>query len=409
MAKSKIISAVVLTVMGFFLIYQLYSVFYNPISTEIVEQFSTTEGIDINGVIIRDEQIISGDTSAALHFEVADGSRVAKNGVIAYVYSDASQSLAAARAAQIEKEIESIEEIQKYNDLNAVDTELINNKFFSYFADFSAKAVSGNFAFLSEDKNEMLSLINRKQIATGKTIDFSSKLSALKAELAAYRAKTGTPKSSINSPESGYFVASADGYENLLNTDNLSAITPEFLNGLSPAAVDTDKTVGKLVSNYTWYIAANVSVNDSLTFKVGERLNVKTNIKGSESISVAVHSVNVSPGSEGAVVIFSCNEMNAALSTVRTVPMRVVRKNYSGLKVSSKALRVVNESENGEDKAVTGVYVLTGMTAHFMPVKIIYSSDSYVLCEYLKDEGNLKLYDEIIVKGKNIYDGKIID
>ena len=49
------------------------------------------------------------------------------------------------------------------------------------------------------------------------------------------------------------------------------------------------------------------------------------------------------------------------------------------------------------------------MTAKFIPVSIIYSGGDYSLCEIKADDGNLRLYDEIIVKGKNIYDGKIID
>ena len=89
--------------------------------------------------------------------------------------------------------------------------------------------------------------------------------------------------------------------------------------------------------------------------------------------------------------------------------MTVVMKNYSGFRVSSKALRVVKTNTPEGEKAVTGVYVVNGVTAKFVPVNIIYSYDGYALCEKVSADGNLRLYDEVIVKGKNIYDGKIIE
>ncbi len=416
MGKSKLLTGVVLLLLGFFVFYQLYSAFYNPISIEIVNQFSSTDGIDITGIIIREEQLISGNSSAALHFEVENGQRVSKNGVIADIYDDVSQSVAATRAADIEKEIKSIEEIEKYNDLNAVDINLINSKFYSYFDEFSAQTATGKFTDIEHQKNEMLGLINRKQLATGIQIDFSAQIAALKNQLAVEKTKAATPRGSIRAAQSGYFVSSADGYEGVLNPNMIGDITPEFLESLTPTAVDTANVIGKLVSNYTWYIAAGVSVSDSMQFKVGDNLKIKSEIKSGEYISVQVHSINISPNSSGAVIVFSCREMSGELSSVRSAPMRVVRNEYSGLKVSSKALRVINETQTDQNgvtttKSVTGVYVLSGMTAHFVPVNIIYSPQNggYVLCDYNTEDGNLKLYDEIIVKGKNIYDGKIID
>lgn len=81
--------------------------------------------------------------------------------------------------------------------------------------------------------------------------------------------------------------------------------------------------------------------------------------------------------------------------------MTVVKKEYSGLKIPKSALRVVNSKR--------GVYVLTGMQVKFVEVNVIYSDDDYMICEkQTEDEKVLRLYDEVIVKGKNLYDGKIV-
>ena len=92
--------------------------------------------------------------------------------------------------------------------------------------------------------------------------------------------------------------------------------------------------------------------------------------------------------------------MNSELASLRSGPMTVVSKEYSGLKVSKKALRVVDSQK--------GVYIVKGMQAKFVPVEILYSNDSIMICEKSDEDGSLRLYDQVIVKGRNLYDGKII-
>ena len=93
--------------------------------------------------------------------------------------------------------------------------------------------------------------------------------------------------------------------------------------------------------------------------------------------------------------------MNSELASMRSGPMTVVKAQYSGLRIPRKALRVVD--------SVRGVYVLTGMQVSFVPVELIYSNDSYIICKKNNDnDKSLKLYDKVIVKGKKLYDGKIV-
>ena len=81
--------------------------------------------------------------------------------------------------------------------------------------------------------------------------------------------------------------------------------------------------------------------------------------------------------------------------------MTVVKKEYSGLKVPRSALRVVDSKR--------GVYVLTGMQVKFVEVNVLFTYGDYMICEkQTSDSTVLRLYDEVIVKGKNLYDGKII-
>lgn len=414
MKKSKLILGVTGAVLLVFLIYQLYAVFYNPVTTEIVTAADAVDGIKITGIIIRNEEIIKSDTSAAMHFEINDNERVAAGGVIANLYGSSTQSVAAAELKNIEKEINNIEQIHKYNDLNAVDIGTLNAKIYDEFNIIASITATDKFSSLQSNKEEMLALMNRRKLATGQEVDFSAQLSALKTKRDALLSRVGQPIGVLKTEKSGYFVSATDGYENILTPDKLDSITPEFLDDMKPENAGDDRTVGKLVSDYTMYIAASVSINDSLSFKVGDKLVINTSLKSNPELDVEVHDINVSHASDRAVIIFSCQEMSGELSSMRTDTMTVVQKKYSGLKVGSKALRVSTQTVTNADgtqseKTVTGVYIVNGVTAEFVPVNIIYTYDNYALCEIISEDGNLRLYDEVIVKGKNIYEGKIID
>ena len=144
-----------------------------------------------------------------------------------------------------------------------------------------------------------------------------------------------------------------------------------------------------------------MTINESLNYKEGDSLTIYTSVKSYPKLPVTVSKINISESSSSAVVIFACSEMNSELASMRSGPMTIVKQEYSGLKVPSSALRVVDSKR--------GVYVLTGMQVKFVEVNVLYKNDSYMICEkQTSDDTVLRLYDEVIVKGKNLYDGKIV-
>ena len=76
------------------------------------------------------------------------------------------------------------------------------------------------------------------------------------------------------------------------------------------------------------------------------------------------------------------------------------------------------EKKNGETvekrKKVQGVYVLYGSELVFKEISITYSTSQYVLCNPTPEEGVLfngktvQLYDQVVIKGDNLYDGKVV-
>lgn len=400
MKGSTVLKTFIIILISVFAIHQVVSSVYKPIKTESASFCTVADGLDITGLVIRNETLVKYSSGGVMHFITGDGSRAPKDGVIANIYDSEAASITLSRIDSVNKKITDLEEMLSYNDLEAADLDVINNKVKQSLNTLIVSGSAGNFEKISDCSENLLSALNRRQAALGETADFSQQLESLKSELSTLSSSLPAPKDTIKAEISGYFVSKTDGYENILKCDSLDSITPEYLKGIKPETVESD-VVGKLVSDYEWYIAANVPINDSLNYKEGDELTVYTSVKSFPKIPVTVKKINISSDSSSAVVIFSCNDMNSELASMRSAPMTVVKKEYSGLKIPKSALRVVDSKR--------GVYVLTGMQVKFVEVNIIYSADNYMLCEkQTDDEKSLRLYDDVIVKGKNLYDGKIV-
>lgn len=400
MKSEKVIKFFVVLLIAVFFVHQAAAAIYKPISTESASYYTAADGLNITGLIIRNETLVKSQSGGVMHFIASDGSRVAKDGVIANIYDNESASITLTNIDSVNTKIADIEEMLSYNDLEAADLDMINSRVQKSLDSMIVSVAGGNFNNYSECRESLLSSLNRRQIAMGETADFSSQLAALKSELASLSASLPAAKGTIKAEKSGYFVSKTDGYEQSLTADILDTLTPEKLDSVKAEQTPAD-VIGKIVSDYEWYIAAKVSINESLKYKEGDSLTIYTSVKSYPQMPVTVKKINISESSSSAVLLFECSDMNSELATMRTGPMTVVKKEYSGLKIPKSALRVVDSKR--------GVYVLTGMQIKFVEVNVLFSNDSYIICEkQTEDENVLRLYDEVVTRGKNLYDGKIV-
>lgn len=402
MRENTVLKVFICITAAVFLVHQLYSSLYKPITTQSAEFYEAVDGLQIDATIIRNEHYVSYAGGGVMHFVTADGERVAKGGTIAQIYDNAQVSITVSHIEQLTQQIADIEDMLAYNDVQAADLELINGRVASSLGNLVYSASNGSFSTVQAKAGELLSAINRQQLVTGEQTDFAPQLEALKSELANLNASLPNATGYVAAPLSGYFVSAVDGFENVLKFDDLSTVTPEFLKDVKPEAPPKN-VLGKIVSDYEWYIAANISINDSLKYKEGDTLKINTGLKTNSILTVTVKSVNISSDSDSATVIFACSDMSSELASMRSGKMTVISKTYSGLRLPKKSLRVVDGQ--------TGVYVISGINLTFIPVNVIYSNDKaeYIICEQQQStEEVLRLYDEVVVKGRNLYDGKIV-
>ena len=99
--------------------------------------------------------------------------------------------------------------------------------------------------------------------------------------------------------------------------------------------------------------------------------------------------------------------MDSDIARLRTEDVEIVINETDGIRVNKSAVRVIN--------GVQGVYVLTGNIVRFKKLDIIYTGEDYVISKMIKEDvydknkvPYLKIYDAVILEGKDLKDGKLI-
>lgn len=377
---------------------QIHSGLIDPVTTDTVYPYSAYTGYDTTGFVIRNETVINESVGGVLSFEVSDGGRVSKGGTVARVYSSSQEADNRIKAEELDKRIATLEKIQVYNDVNAADLSTVNHKIGEALGKVIAATQNGKVDS-TEYYDILLENMARRQIITGQATDFNGLLSSLKAERDAL-VSSGSASDKVVSPVSGYVIYTVDGYENAINTDSLDTLSADTLSGLRKETV-SDTAVCKIVGDYEWYIAATVSFAESLNLKQDGKVTLRTGLQSVPELTATVKYINKQAVGDKAVAVFSCDSMNNELAQIRNIDITVVVEEHSGLKVDNRAIRIVDGQK--------GVYVLLASQVKFIPVEVIWSGENYSIVKQEATEKRvLRIYDEIIVKGKSLYDGKII-
>jgi hypothetical protein len=383
-----------------FILYQTYSIVYKPITTATAVYHSTYDGIEINGYFVREETIIDYNVTGNERYVVEDGEKVSKGGTIAEVYASSDVAEVYERIDSLSEEIQILESINSVSDPSSVDLNTLSNRIKRSYFEFLSLKDLGKYNNLDSSVGELLMLLNKKQILTGEVTGFDTLLSTLKTELATLKSGVSTPLSKVSAPISGFFIRHSDGLENVLTFDMIDNVDETIFEKIS-AATPTN-AFGKIVSSQNFYIISKMNDDDYLNFSVGDKIDLRTAIVSSEKLKATVHSIKVSANSNSAIVVFACQTMNGQFATIRSAPMTIVTEEYEGIRVSNRAVHYSD--------GVSGVYIVQGSLVKFKPIEIVYRTENFTLCKKAEDGNNnsIVLYDEVIEKGKNLYDGKFI-
>lgn len=403
--------------------YLLLSSQFNMYPTENAVRTTVTDTIYSNGFIIRDENIIPKDTKGILSYSCANGDTVNANGEIAKVYSDEKAAVRNTMADSIEKDVKALEAIQKNSVTGALSLDIINNNIKNSVINYLHNTNKNDVNSCFTDSDNLLSAINQRQLFTGKVTNFNKKINELKAEAEQLRTSAGEAIDTIKTDKAGYFTEFCDGYENVYPFKDVSKMRLSNLREFKKGSVPSN-IAGKVVSNVNWYVACEVSSDEASRLNIWDSaVTVLFEEATTESIPAKIYRISQDSKSGKALVVLKCDYMDNGILEARQEPIEIGLGNYTGLRVSKRAVHddfvtKTTYEDNGkahkEKKKVQGVYVLYGSEVQFKQISILYADEDYVICDMEPDPSllfngeTIALYDKVIVKGDDLYDGKVI-
>lgn len=392
--------AVVVLLIFIYVFVQCFSVFNVSLKTQTALTSTVYETIDTKALVIRDEHAVSGSGSAVTVPSVADCEKVNLNGEIAKVFASEESAKAYSEYEKINEKAEYYADMESRSVGQVTDVESLDDDILLDVNSYIRACAGGDAEGAAAYANELNDKFTRRQILIGKEVDFASVISSLKQE--AEGISVSSPTAYITADSSGIFSGYTDGLEGAFDYSSVKELDADTLTEYmqsAEAAQETDN-LGKLITSFEWYFCAVVDAEQVSQLQDGDKIDV--GISGYDGIYTCriVSGASTQPGAEKTALILECDVMNSEVASLRLEDIEIRVNSYTGIKMPAEAVHV----NNGEK----GVYALVASVVEWRSADILYTGDNYVVLSYTPDKsGGIKLYDQIIIQGKELHDGKV--
>ncbi len=271
----KIVTLLVSLFLISYVIYQGYSVLYNPIRTVRAESGTFEDDIKTEGFVLHNESVITQSPNGIVDYLLDDGEAVAKGGQVAAIYKTAQDASNQHKIQQMSSQIQQYQQIGSQDEVSSIDVDVLDSEIEKNFLQLSEDVDGSSVDNIETDRSALLTLLDKKQLATGEIKNFNTQIAQLQQKEAALSKETGSQIGTISAPAAGYFVSEVDGLENIYNSQNALTITAENVKNLLSAATKRNQdAVGKVITGFQTYIVCNVSADDSYKLKVGSTVTL---------------------------------------------------------------------------------------------------------------------------------------
>lgn len=404
----NIICTVLVVAAFVYLFHDVLTMNKNSYDTETADEVTEQEKISLKAFLVRDEEYINQKTTGTVVPLIKDGMRVASGDAVARVCNSSEDAAAVSKLVETKESLARYQEISEQTELNALDMEKLNKAIDASYTELLKTANNGDFSDLTKNTEELENKLASKQILKDGTINLTDKFNKLNAEIQSLEAKN-INTSDVIAPLSGYYISNLDGYEGAMDYDKIDSLTVSDAEKLFERKPDdVSGQMGKIVGSYKWYLVTVMDGKYSLVLNEGDKMKINMPYYGFKNVEVVVEKISKTDGGKVAVA-FSCNMMNETYANMRIEDIELVFREFTGYKVNSSSIHREKDKKN-EDIDV--VYILRGDIMNARKIEIIYDAGDYVVVSEDTEAKNgfrpIKRYDEVIVKGRNLSDGKSI-
>ncbi|HAN44686.1 MAG TPA: hypothetical protein DCP97_04775, partial [Ruminococcaceae bacterium] len=347
-----------------------------------------------------DESVIEGNFSGVYSYIYPDGTKMSKSAPLIEVYQNEQDLKNVKIIKNLENEIAMLKQAQSANDSTYINSDSLYNGIFQNLGKIIQASNSGKTIDILETKTNITLLLNKKQAFTLKTLDFSDRINSLTNQVNSLKKSISSNPQIITAAKSGYYSRASDGLEGVLNSSVLNKLTiAQYTDYINNRANINTQGLGKIVENHNWYFAAAITKDNAEKLKSVP--NISINFPQYHLNNIPVKSVEYlfDDNSENGIAILKLDYISSDLISMRNSNIEINLKSYSGLKVRKSAVRFINEKP--------GVYVVSGYNIVFKEIDIVYDNSGFILSRPDNTKENrLEMFDEIIVEGTELYDGK---
>lgn len=399
--KTKLI--IVLAVVLLALLFAIFGL-AGKVETETVLTGTMENSSSHPALLIKSEYVITPEMDGNIRTLVKEGELVSSGKNIATVYKKDVDEDIQKKLAQVSDKINEIIESENAGGMFTGDRYKIEALISDKVRELTYCISTGDAEEAAKIKSQINTIYEKKLNIDGDT-DVASTLNSLLSEQREYENRLSGSKEELYSPRSGYFSVNMDSFEEVLTLKGAKDLSVKEFDSIAKKIEAKESDVSampskcKIIDNFEWKIAIKVDKKRAADFSVEEEVFV--NFEGTEKEnSATVESISEEQSGD-CIIILSTTAYNPDVINVRYINVSLIKNRYTGLKVSNKAIH----EENGEK----GVYVLVDTIVRFKKVKVLYSDATHsIVSENNGGDNPLLLYDEVILSGKNLYDGKSI-
>ena len=389
-----------IVVFGIYLAVQFFIIFHRGYKTETAIAYTMADSVSLQGVVSFDTVRVDG--SGDLGYLVSDGERVTNGTVLAECYTDDSQGLLRERLDRLGR---TIDLLSKSQNSSGSDLSLLTSQTRQALYNLLDKLDTAQYSGITDAEDAFLLAQNRLQVNTGQTEGFTQTIQALQTEYDGIKAQLDTLQT-ITATTNGYFSSVSASPAITTDAAQLDAATPAELNDMLQngfAAADTANCAGQIATGFSWkfYTVCDLATADRLDGVSSVKISVPG--KQNTPLAATVQELTRDEDAGLAKLVLSCQTVNAEILSFGVETAQIDLKTYEGIRIDKAALHIVGGQR--------GVYVKYGNLQRFLKITTLYEDENYIL---IPDNGKLgtdnevRLYDEIIVQGTNLQDGKLL-
>lgn len=394
-----VVGLLALALVSVYIIVQCFVIFRRSYKTETAIKYTLAESITLDGVVAFDSVDVAG--SGDLGYLVQDGERVTNGTVVAEVYSDDSQGLQRERLDRLER---TITLLTKSQNSTGSDLSVLTNQTKQTLYNLLDKINTAQYSGITDAEDTFLLAQNRLQVSTGQTAGFADTIAALQVEYDSIKAQLDALQT-ITATTNGYFSSTAASPAIAADRQALDDADPATLqkmlaDGFPAAATDR---AGQITTGFSWKFYAVCDLDTAARFDNISSVKISVPGKQNTPLSATVEEVTLDKDNGIAKIVLQCQTINAEVLSFGQETAQIDLKTYEGIRIDKEALHIVDGQR--------GVYVKYGNLQRFLKITTLYENDSYILIPEngkIGTDNEVRLYDEIIVQGTNLQDGKLL-